>query len=302
MEYPLVSIVVITYNSLEFILDTLNSIKEQTYKNLELIITDDGSKDATVEYCRTWLDVNKEAFVSSKIITTDKNTGIPANCNRGVNAAGGEWIKIIAGDDLLTSDCVENFIRFIAANNSAQVIYSKALGFQGNIIDKNYIEHSFAGYNKFFSSDTSKQYKMLLRRNYGHGPTIFFKKSIWKAVGGFDEKFKFEDHPFALKVSKNKIRLYYTDVITVYYRENIASITRSDDKRIFSNFYCEIEKFNKAEVYPNCSLIIKILKKTEFYKLHYFDKWGLNRRTKINKLLFLATYYLNPLNLYNKYF
>ena len=57
----LVSVVVITYNSEKYILETLESIKTQSYKNLELIISDDCSKDDTVMICRDWLDNRSSA-------------------------------------------------------------------------------------------------------------------------------------------------------------------------------------------------------------------------------------------------
>ena len=59
---PLVSVVV-TYNSSATVLETLDSIKNQTYKNIELIITDDFSKDDTVALCQSWVDTNKERFL-----------------------------------------------------------------------------------------------------------------------------------------------------------------------------------------------------------------------------------------------
>ena len=86
MENPLVSIIVITYNSSKYVLETLESAKAQTYQNIELIISDDGSQDETVELCEKWLAENKDRFIDSQIITVEKNTGIPANCNRGVKA------------------------------------------------------------------------------------------------------------------------------------------------------------------------------------------------------------------------
>jgi glycosyltransferase involved in cell wall biosynthesis len=77
----LVSIVVITYNSSKYILETLESIKQQTYKNLELIITDDCSKDNTVVLCQDWLDVNKHGFIRTKLITTPPNKLPTININ-----------------------------------------------------------------------------------------------------------------------------------------------------------------------------------------------------------------------------
>lgn len=59
MEQPLVSVSVITYNSAKTVLETLESIKAQTYQNLELIVSDDCSTDNTVELCRNWIEQNK---------------------------------------------------------------------------------------------------------------------------------------------------------------------------------------------------------------------------------------------------
>ena len=83
-DTPLVSIIVITYNSSKYVLETLESAYNQTYQNIELIISDDCSTDDTVEVCKKWVDEHKDRFVRSEIITTPVNTGIPVNCNRGL--------------------------------------------------------------------------------------------------------------------------------------------------------------------------------------------------------------------------
>ena len=81
---PLVSVCIITYNSSNFILDTLESVKVQTYKDIELIISDDGSKDNTVEVCRKWLMLNKKRFVNIVLLVSEQNLGISANYNRAI--------------------------------------------------------------------------------------------------------------------------------------------------------------------------------------------------------------------------
>lgn len=301
-QNPVISIVVITYNSSKYIIETLESAIKQTYRNIELIISDDGSQDNTVEICRNWSSVNKERFVNLEIVVTDKNTGISGNCNRGVKASRGEWIKLIAGDDLLISDSIEQFVKYISLDEAIEVVYSKSLGFFGDISNANYGTYHFPGYSKFYNSTADIQFKMLMRRNYCDGPTIFFKKSTFELVGGFDERFKFEDYPFALRLVSNNIKLHYMDIYTVYYRENIVSITRTGDDKLFSDFYLETEKFNRAEVYPYCNLFIKLAKKIEFSRLQFFSKVGLNRKTKFSRLLFLSSYYLNPLHTFNKYY
>ena len=122
-ENPLVSIIVITYNSAKYVLETLESAKAQTYQNIELIVSDDCSIDNTVEICREWIEQNKNRFVRTELITIPENTGIPANCNRGVRAAQGEWVKLIAGDDMLDNDCILNYVNYIYLSNSKCSIF-----------------------------------------------------------------------------------------------------------------------------------------------------------------------------------
>ena len=117
MNNPLVSIVVITYNSAKYVLETLESAKQQTYCNIELIITDDCSTDNTVDLCDQWLETNKKNFVNVQLLIGTENVGIPANLNKGIKIAHGEWIKSIAGDDILHEDCICNFIKEYKGNS-----------------------------------------------------------------------------------------------------------------------------------------------------------------------------------------
>ena len=75
-DFPLVSVPVITYNSSKTVLETLDSIYNQTYQNLELIVSDDCSTDNTVGICREWIEAHKKRFVRTELLTVEKNTGV----------------------------------------------------------------------------------------------------------------------------------------------------------------------------------------------------------------------------------
>lgn len=124
METPLVSVVVITYNSSKYILECLDSIYNQTYQNIELIITDDCSKDNTVEVCKKWLEQFSDRFIQTKQITTTINTGTSANCNRGISETMGKWYKIIAGDDRLLKNCIEDNIHYVVNHKNVDFLFS----------------------------------------------------------------------------------------------------------------------------------------------------------------------------------
>ncbi len=79
MESPLVTIVVLCYNSSNTIIETLESIYNQTYQNIELIISDDFSLDESVLIAQNWLSEKNSRFVDSHTLTSHKNEGISAN-------------------------------------------------------------------------------------------------------------------------------------------------------------------------------------------------------------------------------
>ena len=112
----LVSVIVITYNSAQYVLQTLESIKRQTYKNIELIVSDDRSSDNTISICKDWVIENKHIFRNVKVLQTPSNGGICHNYNYALQQANGEWIKYIAGDDILEDNCIERFVANIKPN------------------------------------------------------------------------------------------------------------------------------------------------------------------------------------------
>lgn len=104
---PTVTVSVTTYNSAKYVAETLESIKNQSYPNLILQISDDCSTDNTIDICKSWINKNKDRFVKTKIIVPESNTGVTGNCNRAWDACETRYFKGIAGDDLLLPYCIE---------------------------------------------------------------------------------------------------------------------------------------------------------------------------------------------------
>src|SRR5690606_12985960 len=120
----------------KYILDTLESVKNQSWDNIELIISDDGSTDNTIAICSNWLVENQDRFYNALLITVTENTGIPSNCNRGLRAIQGEWLKVISGDDLLLNNCISDNIDYASRFPKASFIVSdiNEIDDNGNLI------------------------------------------------------------------------------------------------------------------------------------------------------------------------
>ena len=130
-QLPLVSVPVVTYNSSKTVVETLDSIYNQTYPHLELIVSDDGSTDDTIQVCCDWIKAHKDRFVRTELLTVEKNTGISANLNRAEKACQGEWVKGIAGDDMLLPECIADFLEFTIKNPDAHCVFGKVKCFGG---------------------------------------------------------------------------------------------------------------------------------------------------------------------------
>jgi glycosyltransferase involved in cell wall biosynthesis len=140
---PLVSICIPSYNSGEFIQQTLNSVLAQTYTNIEVIVTDDVSSDNTVQIAKAIKDPRLKVFVN------DKNLGVVENWNRSIELATGEYIKIMGADDLLDPTCIEEQVavflntkepvalvssyKYVINHKNKVVIYKK--GFKETILE-----------------------------------------------------------------------------------------------------------------------------------------------------------------------
>lgn len=226
---PLVSIIVITYNSSKYVLETLESAKAQTYQNIELIVSDDCSTDNTVEICQKWISENKERFVRTELITTDKNTGISANCNRAIKAAKGEWLKGIAGDDILLPNCIKDNVVFIMNNPEAKLVHSRALIYMDTFEDFNFMAKSSTDIILTEQFAATEQFTVLSFKNSVFSPTVFIDKEVLRNYG-YDESIPLcEDWSLFLNLTQNGIKFYFLDSNTVRYRLHKQSVLRSKD-------------------------------------------------------------------------
>lgn len=258
----LVSIIVITYNSSKYVLETLESARAQTYQNIELIVSDDCSTDNTVEICREWIEENKERFVRTRLITTPANTGIPANCNRGVRAAQGEWVKLIAGDDALMENGIEELICICIENPSIEIFMSYIETFNDSFEKENLINIRPAnGENLtiYSKNATSKlQLEHILNGGYHNSPGLFIKRKIYEEIDYYDEQYKLiEDIPFYLKLALNDKKIEFAPIVTVRYRKSKYNLTNTLDQ-IIPSYSVHLSRaiYNASKNYGKMKYII----------------------------------------------
>ena len=223
---PLVSIVVVTYNSSKTIIETLDSIKVQTYSPIELIISDDNSSDRTVQICSDWMEKNKNRFVSSQIVTVGKNTGVSGNMNRGIRVSRGKWIKTIAGDDTLISSAIEDYINFIQkSSEDVRICVCDVDLFTSEGVVSDDAKEEYKRFFKLAHEQYDRQRKRVMTTLVFVGPTYFYSRELYDEVGGFSEQYgNAEEWPFVYKIIMKGNRIFVIDKKLVRYRVQASSL------------------------------------------------------------------------------
>lgn len=229
----LVTVVVLSYFSADTILQTLDSIKAQTYKNIELIVADDCSKDNSVQIAQDWIVQNREQFYAAMVVTAPANGGIPSNINRALRSASGEYLKLIGADDYMEPSAIEEYVCFCEKNPNAIPI-AKAKLFGGGEACTEPVQKYCNSCYDFAQKDYKEQYRMLLVKNRIVAPSSsFYPMGLIRALGGYDERYHwFEDYPMNLRVMHRGYRYGLIDRELVYYRISDKSITASSLSRL----------------------------------------------------------------------
>ncbi|MBE6419471.1 MAG: glycosyltransferase family 2 protein [Akkermansiaceae bacterium] len=233
MEYfPLISVIVFSYNSEEYILSTLESIKTQTYPGpVELIIGDDCSKDNSIEICRRWVDENKEKFTRVEIISHTENKGVVENYNSCLKKSQGEWIKGIAADDVLMPDALQ-ILYTTAINNGADFVQSGLLTFFKD-------EELNSPENLTYLSPGKREGLVTLKdvmqkpNFWMNAPSFFMRRESILQIGYIPTLFRnIEDRPLFCKFLASGYKIYRLATPTVYYRQHPQSLssTKGDSK------------------------------------------------------------------------
>lgn len=116
-EQPLVSVIVPIYNAQDHIARCVESIRRQTYKNLEILLLNDGSKDVSLEVCKMY------ANVDPRIVLIDKaNSGVAATRNMGLREAKGKYLQFVDADDTIQPYATEMLVQRAEENGADLVI------------------------------------------------------------------------------------------------------------------------------------------------------------------------------------
>lgn len=205
-----VSVIIPCYNQGQYVLQTLDSVLNQTYQHVEVIIVNDGSDDQ-----QTVSVLNQIDSQNVQLIHTD-NQGLAAARNTGIKHATGSIILPLDADDLIAAEYIEKAVTILENNKDIGIVYCKAQLF-GSVETEWLLPP--------YSLD-----EMLLDN------VIFcsalFRKSDWKAVGGYNQEmiYGWEDYDFWLSLIERGCEVYQIPEILFSYRVASDSMVRTKEK------------------------------------------------------------------------
>lgn len=203
---PLVSIVIPCYNHENFVEDSIQSVIDQSYENIELIIIDDGSKDHSVKKIKNMLDRCEQRFTRFEF-RTRPNKGLSATLNEALTWCKGEFYSALASDDKMMPLKTEKQLEILSKQKDIVAVFG---GVRVIDSDNNFI---------MFWTHADQKYKfedILMHRHELPAATALMRLNAIKAIGGYNPNLKIEDWYMWLKLSKESNLLFLEEPVCEY--------------------------------------------------------------------------------------
>ncbi|MFT6166281.1 MAG: glycosyltransferase involved in cell wall biosynthesis [Vicingaceae bacterium] len=214
MDRPLVTVILPCFNAEKFIFDALNSIINQSYKNLEIFVINDGSTDSSIAEITSLLETDTRV----KLITNEVNLGLIKTLNKGIDLAKGKYIARMDADDFSAPGRIEKQINTFLKNPSCDVLGTNAspMDMEGNFLSND----SFT----YLQSETLKL-SVLFTQPFFHG-SVMAKTNVLKE-NHYSEKYKHsEDFELWNRLSSKNYNLANLKDSLYTYRINTDGVSR----------------------------------------------------------------------------
>lgn len=240
MSKPLVSVVIPCYNHEDFVQASIQSVINQTYENIELIIIDDGSKDGSIAKIEEMTKLCEQRFVNFEF-RSRPNKGLSATLNEAIEWCQGEYYSGIASDDVILSHKLKVQVEFLNSHHNVLAVFG---GVQH--IDEN---------DKIIATSLSKSRYYDFKRIIMHkfdlpAVTQLIRLQALKETGGYDSSIILEDWYMWLKLTKHG-SIYYMSEIFALYRQHDNNISKDSEKMKQGrldvlSFFKDSKYYNKA--------------------------------------------------------
>lgn len=275
--HPLVTVVVPAYNHEDYIEDCIDSILSQSYKNIELIVINDGSTDGTHEkilgICEKY--PNKIKYINKE------NEGLITSLNIALNDGTGKYFCELASDDSWMEGSLEKRVDFLESSSDYDAVFGDIYYLLDGVkTDKRLVKHmKYGGYD---SKKHTVRHLIESKRMIVF-PTGLFKRKTLLELGGFDKDFRdFEDIAMRYKLVMNA-RVGHIDEPLLWYRKHSANVSASNDHFVRMKEE-SILTFEKLLLAVDDSSLKKLIEAKLFKRYMGYVKLGLESKLDKEKL------------------
>lgn len=291
---PLVSVCCTTYNHNKYVEAALQSIEDQDYPNLEVIILDDGSTDGTLNLLEKF---QKQSLLNIRIISQVNTGRIGENANKVISRAGGDLVMLMSLDDLMCPNIIPRLVPLIVLNDNCALLTSTArseINEEGKLIlyEQNAGRFGEKTSGVFQVLDVEDLKKRLIQEQHGGSFGVsdsMYRRSFLMRVGGFDNDMLGDDIVLRVKIlnyliNNTNFNMAVVPYPVIQYRKHSTNIHR-DSERQCEVLYEVLQKYFKTPDLKtlNSWLRITIMRAYRrgdiynFIRLTLFDKKNQNR-------------------------
>lgn len=227
---PIVSAIILSYNHARFLPETLESVRAQTYNNLEAIVVDDCSTDDSVAIIERWV---RESGRTCKFVRHEMNLGVCRVMNDGLAVATGKYVAILGSDDAWLPDKTERQVELMEAQpEDVGVVYTDALQMDeaGVALPGLHV----ASHWDFVEMPQGYILDTLLRGNFVAPLTTLVRRSCYDTVGVYDENLPWEDWDMWMRIAA-QYRFLFLPRPLARYRVRGESMSHSDPARMLKD-------------------------------------------------------------------
>lgn len=218
---PLVSVLVPAYNHQEYIEETLVSIRDEGYENLEIVVVDDGSTDETWERITSWASANRDAV--PLVSMRQENRGLTRTLNGLLDLGRGEYAAVVASDDRLLPGGIAARVAFLEARPhlSAVIGDCRVIDADGRVISDRGVGFGHPLAPRRMQDDPAGE---IVGRWGVPGPVILYRRQRVRQIGGYAEDLLLEDWDLYLRLASLGEIAYIDQIVSEYrwHGENTA--------------------------------------------------------------------------------
>ena len=226
MPEPTVGVIVTCYNQERFIRQALDSIAAQTYQPRDVVVIDGFSSDRSVATIEDWMT---ETGYPITFIRHDRNYGLCATLNQGMDHVTSDFVLTLYGDDWLEPDRIAIQAPLLAASppDVCMVVGSmrEVDRYGETIVDHDYSERV----EPLVHADPDERILRLVTANTIPSPAVMLRAAAVREVGGYDETLTFDDYDMWMRLLSTRTLRYHPDIV-VNYRLLASSLSRSKER------------------------------------------------------------------------